>query len=138
MGLYAILCEDYVAHGRDWTRPGFRAVASHRFGNWRMQIRPKFIRVSFSLLYKFSYIHCRNVYGIEVPYSCKLGRRVVFEHQGDIVIHGDAVIGDDCIIRQGVTIGNRNLEKPFDAPVLGCRVNVRRGCEDSGKNLDRR
>ncbi|HEV3028453.1 MAG TPA: serine acetyltransferase, partial [Planctomycetota bacterium] len=26
-GLWAQLREDWVAHGRDWTRPGFRAVA---------------------------------------------------------------------------------------------------------------
>jgi serine O-acetyltransferase len=58
---------------------------------------------------------------------------VVIEHQGAIVIHGDTVIGDGCIIRQGVTLGNRRLNEPFDAPVLGQRVNVGAGAKILGK-----
>ena len=116
--------EDWESHERDWTRPGFRAVAVHRFGNWRMNIRPKLLRAPFSILYRFFYRLIRNVYGIELPYTVKLGRRVVFEHQGTIVVHGKTVIGNECIIRQGCTLGNRHFQKPSDAPVLGSRVNV--------------
>jgi serine O-acetyltransferase len=58
-----------------------------------------------------------------------VGRRVIIEHQSGIVIHGDAVIGDDCIIRQGVTIGNRRLNRPLDAPRLGNRVSVGAGAK---------
>ena len=57
----------------------------------------------------------------------KLGRRVVFEHQGGIVIHGDSELGDDCIIRQGCTLGNRTLDDAFAAPKLGKRVNIGAG-----------
>jgi serine O-acetyltransferase len=57
---------------------------------------------------------------------------VVIEHQGCIVIHGNCEIGDDCIIRQGVTLGNRNLDRPFDAPRLGRRVNVGAGAKILG------
>jgi serine O-acetyltransferase len=67
------------------------------------------------------------VYGIELPYTTKLGRRVVFEHQSGIVIHGDCRIGDDCTIRHGVTLGNRRFDRPRDAPELGDRVNVGAG-----------
>src|SRR5437762_11113510 len=101
-GLFAQIAEDWVAHGRDWTRPGFRAVASARFGAWRMTVRPKFIRAPLSVVYRWMYRKCRNHYGIELPYTVKLGRRVVIEHQGAIVIHGHSEIGDDSILRQGV------------------------------------
>jgi serine O-acetyltransferase len=37
------------------------------------------------------------------------------------------VIGDGCIIRQNVTLGNRHPDRPFDAPVLGRHVNVGAG-----------
>src|ERR1700712_1275992 len=87
--------EDYIAHGRDWTKPGFRAVAVHRFGNWRMGVRPKIIRAPFSMFYRILFRRCRNCYGIELPYTVKLGRRVIIEHQGAIVFHGSCVIGDD-------------------------------------------
>lgn len=127
MSLFKQIKRDWIAHGRHWTKPGFLAVACLRFGQWRMTIKPKLIRIPFSMIYKLWFIRCRNVYGIELPYSVKLGQNVVFEHQGNIVIHGDAEIGDGCIIRQGCTLGNKNLDKPFDAPKLGKNVNVGAG-----------
>ena len=131
-GLWAIIHEDWTVNGRDWTKPGFRAVAVHRFGVWRMQIEPKALRVPFSVVYRFLYRHVRNVYGIDLPYTVQLGRRVVIEHQSGIIIHGDCVIGDGCILRQGVTLGNRYLDRPFEAPQLGQQVNVGAGAKILG------
>jgi N-acetylglucosaminyl-diphospho-decaprenol L-rhamnosyltransferase len=131
--LFAQILEDYEAHHRDWTKPGFQAVAVHRFGNWSMTIKPKLVRAPLRVLYRSMFRFVRNVYGIELPYSAKLGRRVVVEHQGDIVVHGSAEIGDDCVIRQGVTIGNRHMDRPLEAPVLGAGVNVGAGAKILGK-----
>ena len=133
LGFLAQIKEDWIAHGKDWTKPGFRAVAVHRFGVWRMSIEPKILRAPLSILYRMLFRKVRNTYGIELPYSTKLGRRVVIEHQSCIVIHGDAVIGNDCIIRQGVTIGNRYLDRPLEAPKLGNKVNVGAGAKLFGK-----
>ncbi|MBB6430446.1 serine O-acetyltransferase [Algisphaera agarilytica] len=127
LGLWAQIREDHTAHRRDWTRPGFRAVAVHRFGVWRMGIKSKLLRAPFSVLYRMLHRRVRNVYGIELPYSAKLGRRVVVEHQSGIVIHGNAVIGDDCVIRQGVTLGIRREDQPDQAPVLGKGVSIGAG-----------
>ncbi len=132
LSLCAQIREDWIAHGKDWTLPGFRAVAVARFGAWRMNIKHKLLRAPFSILYRIMYRRVRNVYGIELPYSTKLGRNVVFEHQGAVVIHGCVTIGDGCIIRQGVTIGNRTLDKPLDAPTLGKNVNVGAGAKILG------
>src|SRR5919202_1715094 len=94
LSLISLIAEDYRAHECDWTRPGFRALAVYRFGVWRMTIANRFIRAPFSVLYRAAFRYCRNLYGIEIPYSAKIGRGVVFEHQGGIVIHGASVIGD--------------------------------------------
>jgi len=132
LGLWEQIKEDWIAHGRDWTKPGFRAVAVQRFGVWRMKLEPKILRAPFSILYRALFRKIRNTYGIELPYTVQLGRRVIIEHQNAIVIHGDCSIGDDCIIRQGVTMGNRYLDRPFDAPKLGDRVNVGAGAKIFG------
>jgi serine O-acetyltransferase len=132
MGLLAQIKEDWIAHGRDWTKPGFRAIAVYRLGVWRMGFKSIFLRAPLSLIYRCKFRFCRNIYGIELPYSAIVGRRVVIEHQGAIVIHGNAEIGDDSIIRQGVTLGNRTLEKPHDAPKLGKSVNVGAGAKILG------
>jgi len=127
MGLLAQVIEDWKTNGRDWTKPGFQALAVHRFGNWRMRVKPKLARAPLSVAYRALYRGVRNVYGIELPYSAHIGRRVVIEHQGSIVVHGNAVVGDECILRQNVTLGNRTMDQPWDAPILGARVNVGAG-----------
>ncbi len=86
-GLFALIREDWIAHGRDWTKPGFKAMAIYRFGVWRMSIKSKWVRAPLSLLYRIMFRRARNVWGIELPYSAKVGRRVVIEDQGGIVIH---------------------------------------------------
>ncbi|MEG3123316.1 serine O-acetyltransferase [Sphingomonas sp. GB1N7] len=131
--LWAQIREDWQAHGCDWTKPGFRAVAVHRFGVWRMTVRPKLLRAPLSAIYRALYRRCRNVYGIELPYSVSLGRGVIVEHQGGIVVHGDTVIGDHCIIRQNCTLGIRRLDALHDAPVLGRGVQLGAGAVVLGK-----
>lgn len=131
-GFWQQIKEDWIAHERDWTKPGFRAVAVQRFGVWRMTIKPLLLRAPLSILYRALFRKIRNSYGIELPYTVQLGRRVIIEHQSGIVIHGYCSIGDDCIIRQGVTMGNRYLDRPFDAPKLGKRVNVGAGAKIFG------
>jgi serine O-acetyltransferase len=118
--------EDYRAHGRDWTKPGFRAVAVHRFGDWALGVRPRPLNAVVNAVYRALYRYSRNHYGIELPRRTKVGRRVVIGHQGGIVIHPLAKIGDDCLIRQNVTIGAASVETTQSAPVLMDRVEV--GC----------
>jgi serine O-acetyltransferase len=123
---------DWSAHGRSAYSAGFRTLLVYRFGNWRMGIRHKLLRAPFSVLYRFLERRVRFKYGIELPYSVELGERVVFEHQHGIIIHGHCVIGDDCIIRQGVTLGNKSVDRPFEAPKLGNNVNVGAGAKILG------
>lgn len=98
-----------------------------------MGIRQRPIRLPLSFLYRVLFTGVRNFYGIELPYTARVGRRVVFEHQGGIVIHGFASLGDDCVVRQGVTLGNRTFEERFTAPQLGNRVNVGAGAKVLGR-----
>ena len=131
-GLWALIREDHAANGHDWTRPGFRTLAVYRFGAWRMSVRSKVLRMPLSFVHHRLFRFCRNRYGIELPHTATIGRRLVIEHQHGIVIHGNVRMGDDCIIRQGVTLGNKTMARPLDAPRLGNRVNVGAGAKVLG------
>ncbi|GGB37182.1 serine acetyltransferase [Sphingomonas metalli] len=133
LALRAQIREDLAVHDGDWTRPGFRAIAAYRIGVWRMGVGPKWLRAPLTLFYNWAFRHCRNVYGIELPYTCTIGRRVRIEHQGGIVVHGATVIGDDCIIRQNCTLGIRRLDQLHDAPILEDGVNVGAGAVILGR-----
>lgn len=118
--------EDYLAHDKRWSVPGFQAIAVYRLGRWYKTLKPRLLRVPFALVARPMHVFVRNVYGIELPFSASIGRRVVIYHQHGIVIHGNSVIGDDCIIRQGVTLGIRSMDRLTAAPVLGNGVDI--GC----------
>jgi serine O-acetyltransferase len=60
--------------------------------------------------------------GIELPPGVEVGPRLRIWHGGNIVINPGVVIGADCVLRQGVTIGNVDLDGPV--PRLGDGVNV--------------
>ncbi len=126
-GLLAQIHEDWHCNGRDWTRPGFRALAVHRFGVWRMKLKPRIVRMPFSFLYNRLYRYVRNHYSIELYYTVTVGRRVVIGHQGAIVFHDRAEIGDECVIRQGVTLGASSHHRAWEAPTLGSGVQVGAG-----------
>ncbi len=141
-GMRQLVREDLHAHGDDRTRPGFKALKAYRFGVWRMNV-PQPFRAPLSIWYRRQFRRCRDVYGIELPYAATVGRRLVIEHQHGIVVHGATVIGDDCTIRQGVTLGNKTMDKPFDAPTTRQRRQCRcRGesprCRDAWRRLSGR
>lgn len=130
--LWELVREDFVAHQRDWSRPGLHAIVIHRLGVARMAIRSRVLRAPLSVTYRALFRAARNLYGIELPESARIGRRVVLEHQHGIVLHGRSVVGDDCILRQGVTLGLRSVDRPDEAPVLGRGVDVGAGAKILG------
>lgn len=67
----------------------------------------------------------RVVFACDIPYDTVIGEGAVFPHHAlGVVIHPDAVIGKNCVIRQNVTIGGRNeiaiLPHIEDNVSIGC------------------
>ena len=120
--------EDWRAHESLWTRHGFYVLLIYRFGRWRYTIRPRIVRMPFSFLYELLKFLSISWLGTELPCEVVLGRRTVIEHIGGIVISGDAVFGDDCTLRNGVTVGLRN-KGVRGAPHLGDRVDIGAGAK---------
>jgi serine O-acetyltransferase len=123
--------EDFNAHERDPWRQGVWVLLVYRFGRWRYTVRPALLRRPLSLLYKFLKIFSQITTGIDLPCEATVGRRLVIEHFGGIVISGDAVIGDDVVLRHGVTLGLRRTGVP-GAPVIGNRVDIGAGAKILG------
>jgi serine O-acetyltransferase len=89
---------------RPLARPGFHALAVYRFSRAVEDIRgPK--RLPLKLLRSGLQYLVQTLYSVELPWQAQVGRRLVIGHLGGSVISPDAVIGDECLIRQNVTIG---------------------------------
>src|SRR3954463_4435238 len=113
IGLWALLREDLRTHDGNWFEQGFWAVAVHRFGNWRMGLRPKLARAPFSLLYKVLFKVVEWTCGITLPYTTRLGRRVRIWHHSGMILHARS-IGNDVHIRHNTTFGVARPPPPAD------------------------
>ncbi len=123
LGLLALWREDFATHDRSWFEPGLLAVAVHRFGNARMGVQNRWLRAPLTLLYRLLYTLVNWVWGIDLPYTTRLGRRVRIWHHGGIVL-GARAIGDDVHIRHNTTFGVANRRELTAKPIIGDRVEI--------------
>lgn len=123
LSLWQMIREDLKCHEGWWGAPGFQAVLFYRIGTWAARL-PKALGLVPLAIYKVGSTFVRCMYGIELYRSAKIGRRFRIGHQNGIVLHHNVEIGDDCVIRQNVTIGQTLHGRP---PKLGDRVDVGAG-----------
>lgn len=63
----------------------------------------------------------RIIFSCDIPYKVKIGKNCEFPHHAlGVVFHQDVVIGNNCKILQGVTIGGRSNNPKL--PVIGDNV----------------
>ena len=124
IGFFSLLREDLRTHEGDLFAQGFWALAVHRFGNWRMSIRPRLLRAPFSILYKILYKFVEWTCGISLNYTVRVGRRVRIWHHGGMIL-GARSIGDDVHIRQNTTFGvRRRNDHVALRPVIEDRADI--------------
>lgn len=93
------------------------AVWVYRFGR-RVDRRPAGIgKRLLTLFYWQAFRLAETVTGISLPKSVSIGPGLRIWHFGGVFIHPEAVLGSNCVLRQGVTIGNRVEGGP--APIVG-------------------
>lgn len=126
MGFFKLIAEDFATHDSDLLSQGFWAIFWHRFGNWRMGIRFRLLRLPFSLTYTIGEKAVQWMGGIFLPYTVKLGRRVKLEHFGGMILVAES-IGDDVIIRQNTTFGISRVDALHDRPRIGNGVDIGAG-----------
>jgi serine O-acetyltransferase len=123
--------EDWHTYEGDITRQGLWVMVVYRFGRWRYQFKSAIFRVPLSFCYKVLKLWSQILTGIDLPCEVVVGHRLVIEHFGGIIISGDTQLGDDVVIRNGVTIGLRRTGVR-GAPVIGNRVDIGTGAKVLG------
>jgi serine O-acetyltransferase len=124
--MFELVREDWRNYGGALSRQGLWVMLVYRFGRWRYSVRPRLLRLPLSFAYRSLKLLSQILSGIDLPCEATVGRRFTIEHFGGIIISGDAVFGDDCVIRNGVTIGLRRTGVR-GAPIFGDRVDIGTG-----------
>lgn len=105
--------------------PGLKAIRMHRRANWCYRRR------MFFLARWISQRAARKT-GIEIHPAATIGRHFFIDHGTGVVIGETAVIGDDVMIYQGVTLGGTGKHCGKRHPTLGSDVMVGAGAKVLG------
>jgi len=107
------------------TYPGVHALIIHRVSHWIWGQR-------FYWLARFNSHIARWLTGIEIHPGATIGRRVFIDHGMGVVIGETAVIGDDCTLYHGVTLGGTSWNKGKRHPTLENGVVIGAGAKVLG------
>lgn len=91
-----------------------------------------FYKMRFFILARLLSQFSRFTTGIEIHPGAKIGRRFFIDHGMGVVIGETAVIGDDVLLYQGVTLGGTGLEKGKRHPTIGNNVVIGTGAKVLG------
>lgn len=105
--------------------PGIGAVMWHRAAHFLYKHNHKFLARWISQTVRF-------FTGIEIHPGAVIGRRLFIDHGMGVVIGETTVIGDDCTIYQGATLGGTGKETGKRHPTLGNNVMVGAGAKVLG------
>ena len=105
--------------------PGFQALLFHRIAHklayWKVPFLPRYI----------SYL-TRIITGIEIHPKASIGKRCFIDHGEGVVIGETAIIGDDVLIYQQVTLGGTGSEHGKRHPTIGNNVILGAGAKVLG------
>lgn len=105
--------------------PGFRAVRSYRRASW-------LYRHNFLFLSRWISQRASRKTGIEIHPAAQIGKGLFIDHGVGVVIGETTVIGDNCTIYQGVTLGGTGKDKGKRHPTIGNNVTIGAGAKVLG------
>jgi serine O-acetyltransferase len=98
------------------------AVWTYRFGRRLDRRAPGLAKRLLTRCYWLLFRLVETAVGVSLPKAATIGPGLRVWHFGGIFLHPDCVIGANCTLRQGVTIGNREEGGPV--PVIGDDVDI--------------
>lgn len=129
---YKIIFERDPA-ARNWLEvllcyPGLQALVLHRFSH-------KLYNLGLPLIPRLMSHFGRFFTGIEIHPGATIGKGVFIDHGMGVVIGETAIIGDYCLIYQGVTLGGTGKQSGKRHPTLGENVVIGGGAKVLGNIL---
>ena len=107
------------------TYPGVHALLMHRFSHWLWKARLYWLARFMSHIGRF-------FTGIEIHPGATIGHRVFIDHGMGVVVGETAIIGDDCTLYHGVTLGGTTWNKGKRHPTLEAGVVIGAGAKVLG------
>jgi len=104
---------------------GFKAVRAYRRANW-------FYRHDMKFIARFISQNARRRTGIEIHPGATIGKNLFIDHGMGVVIGETAIIGDNCTLYQGVTLGGTGKDHGKRHPTLGDNVMIGAGAKVLG------
>lgn len=104
---------------------GVHAILLYRISHWLWRHHLLFLARLISQIAKW-------LTGVEIHPAATIGRRLVIDHGTGIVIGATTIIGDDCLIYQGVTLGGTGISQGKRHPTLGNNVMIGSGAKVLG------
>lgn len=104
---------------------GLHALIHYRVANY-------FYSRKFFLIARLISQASRWLTGIEIHPGAKIGKRFFIDHGMGVVIGETAIIGNDVLLYQGVTLGGTGIEKGKRHPTVGNNVVVGAGAKVLG------
>lgn len=112
---------------------GLWAVVCYRIGRWLEDHRLPFgIRHIVMIWYHVYWMNIQVMTGIYISPSVRIGKGFYVAHFGQIFLGGDTVIGEDCNVAQGVTLGYSHYKGEWGVPSLGDGVFIAPGAKIIG------
>ena len=88
----------------------------YKYGNWLVRHRIPILPAVFKILVRVFFPSC------DIPFTVKIGKNAYFPHRAiGVVIHENAVIGDNARIQANVVIGGKGQS---GIPVIGNNVQI--------------
>jgi len=108
-----------------FTYAGLHALWLYRVAHWLLRLHVPFLPRLISQIARF-------LTGIEIHPGAQIGKGFFIDHGMGVVIGETTIIGDDCTLFQGVTLGGTGKEKGKRHPTLGNGVVVGAGAKVLG------
>ena len=107
------------------TYSGLKAVRSYRRAHW-------FYQHKWFTIARIISQRARHKTGIEIHPGAQIGKGLFIDHGMGVVIGETTIIGDNCLLYQGVTLGGTGKDKGKRHPTLGDNVMVGAGAKVLG------